>query len=563
MKLTFLNRKMQATGIKLFLLFVMMILSVCMYFKSDKIIHFSRKSGFYEDSFYLELEERKGYTFYYTTDGSKPDMMSQKYTEPILVEDVSGKDNIYSVRKDISSELDEEELQKFGQEKTNYISPEEPVDKCNVIRVAAYDRENRLAAEATEVYFIGFQEKSGYNGIRKISLVTEPENLFDDEFGIYVTGGKYNDYTQKGKPPWERSANYQERGREWEREALIDVFDQNGEKLFSSECGIRIHGGVTRSIPQKSFNVYARTEYGGERRFPYDLFENGVGPHKFILSSGGNDDAVKVRDCVLNKMAVEANLDVATMKMFPCVLFLNGEYWGVYYVTESYNAPYVEDRYGVAENNVVIVKKTMQGEEIEDGNAADIELYHEMTEYVSSHDMQDGDSYQKVCEMIDIDSFVDYYALQIYIGNYDWPGNNVALWRAREENPLNTWADGRWRYMLFDTNNPSVFGDPVRDDLTRTIAEDEVFASLIQNEEVRQKFRERIRQLEDEVFCSENQEKIFDQWYDEMNESVKKSQERFFDMAKIEDIPHDINSMKYFLMERPAYMEKHMSECFQ
>lgn len=556
----FFKRKARFLGANLLLLIIITVMSAGIH--SDEVIHFSRESGFYEDSFYLEIKERKGCTFYYTLDGSRPDMMSQKYTEPILMADASEKGNIYSVRKDVSPLLEDDALQKDGQG-TRYISPENPVDKCNVIRVAAYDREGRVVAEAAEVYFIGFQEKSGYAGIGKISLVTEPENLFDYESGIYVTGKKQDEYQKKEQQPFERwDANYRERGREWEKAALIDVFDQNGDKLFSSACGIRIHGGVTRAIPQKSFNVYARTEYGGGRRFTFDLFTNGNGPHKFILSSGGNDDAVKVKDYVVQKVAAEAGMDMATMKMFPCVLFLNGEYWGVYYVTESYDASYIADHYGVSENNVVIAKQTMQGVEIEDGNAEDIELYYEMADYISSHDMRDNDAYQKACEMIDIDSFVDYYAMQIYIGNYDWPGNNVALWRARDEYAFNVWADGRWRYMLFDINNPSVFGAPERDDLERTIAEDTVFASLIQNEEVAQKFRKRIIQLENEVFCWENREEIFNQWYNEMNESVKKNNERFYNMAEIETTEHYINSMKWFLENRPDYMHKYMSDCF-
>lgn len=563
MRRVFLKRKTKALGVSLLLLIIMMAVSVYLDIRLSEIIHFSRESGFYEDSFYLEIEERKGCTFYYTLDGSRPDMMSAKYTEAILVEDISKKDNIYSARKDVAPGLDEKERQKYGLE-TAYMSPGYPVDKCTVIRVAAYDEKSELIAEKTEVYFVGFQEKSGYDSIRKISLVTEPENLFDDETGIYVTGKKYDEYAQREIVPWRREANYTARGREWEKAALIDVFDKNGEKLFSSACGIRIHGGATRVIPQKSFSVYARAEYGGKRTFTYDLFGNGngVGPHKFILSSGGNDDMVKVRDYMVQKMAVEAQMNVATMEMFPCVLFLNGEYWGVYYVTESYNASYLSDHYGVAEDNVVMIKQTSQTVEVEDGNAEDIELYHEMVQYISSHDTRDNEVYQKICEMIDIDSFVDYYAMQIYIGNYDWPENNVALWRTREENELNVWADGRWRYMLFDTNHLSVCGDATADDLDRAISLDTVFASLIQNAEVEQKFRDRIRQLGSEIFCRENYEEVLNQWYDEMSEPVKKSEERFYDVSQLEDVSHYINSIKGFLEQRPKYMEKYMTDRF-
>lgn len=559
----FLKRKTKWLVASLLLLTILTVVSVFIDIRPKNVIQFSRESGFYEDSFYLEIEERKGCTFYYTLDGSRPDRKSQKYTEAILVEDASKKPNIYSARKDVSPGLDEEVRQKYGLT-TTYMVPEYPVDKCTVICVAAYDEKNDLIAEATGVYFVGFHEKSGFDGIGKISLLTEPGNLFDDETGIYVIGKKDGKSAAMEAESLENDANYLARGREWEKEAFIDVFDPNGEELFSSRCGIRIHGGATRVIPQKSFSVFAREEYGGKRKFAYDLFGNGIGPHKFILSSGGNDDMVKVRDYIVQKMAAEAQLDIATMKMFPCALFLNGEYWGVYYVTESYNASYLSDHYGVAEDNVVMVKQKRAGEiEVEDGNAEDIRLYHEMVQYICSHDMRDDDAYHKVCEMLDIDSFVDYYAIQIYIGNHDWPENNVALWRTREKNDLNIWADGRWRYMLFDTNHLSVCGDETADDLERAIAGDAVFASLIRNEEVEQKFQERMRQLGSEIFASKKCEEVLGRWYDEMNEPVRRSDERFYDMTQIEEISYYIHSVISFFEERPAYMEKYMSECFE
>ncbi len=543
MRPIFWERKIKMLGVNALLL---MLMSVCVYINTDEMIHFSKKSGFYEDSFYLEIEGKSGIHFYYTLDGSKPDMTSPKYTQPILIEDVSEKDNVYSMRQDISPEL-------YGLEDgdNGYASPAYPVDKCNVVRVAAYDEAKRFLKEETAVYFVGFQNKSGYNDLLKVSLVTEPDHLFDYESGIYVMG-KNN-----------RSANYLQRGREWERAALIDLFDQNGERVFSSDCGIRIHGGVTRTDPQKSLSVYARKEYGGERRFAYDLFQNGDGPHKFILSSGGNDNVAKVKDYTAQQAAAEAGLRVATMQMIPCVLFLNGEYWGVYYMTESYNAPYIQDHYGVAESNVVMVKIGREGVEVEAGNEEDIEYYDEMAAYICNHDMREQGAYQRVCEMLDIDSFVDFYAFQIYIGNRDWPDNNIALWRSREKYALNEWADGRWRYMLFDTNHPSVYGEAAMDDLARVIDSDPVFASLIQNAEVEQKFRERIRQLENDIFSEENGEKIFNQWFDRMNETVRKSDERFYNMAEVHDIPYYINSMKVFLKMRPEYMETYMENCFE
>lgn len=546
------------------LLFMIAVTSLDYASLSKEIIHFSRESGFYEESFSLTISGRQNYSYYYTLDGSTPDLHSQKYTQPILMEDASKKANVYSARKDISTdyeeEKDEEEERKekeiIGGNWVKYRLPVLPVDKCNIIRVAAYNEKNERVAEKTGEYFIGFQDKTGYDGIKMVSLVTAPENLFDEETGIYVMG----------KTGGRGVENYAERGRNAERSASVCVYDEKKEKMFSSNCGIRIHGWGSRSRMQKSFNIYARSEYDGNHRFSYDLFENitEAGPHKIVLFSGAQDDRLKVKDWIVTEAALEAKLNIATLKMQPCALFLDGEYWGAYYLMESYDAAFIRDHYNVAEDNSIVIKGYDDKEQwvIAAGTEEDLTLYDEMAAYICSHDMQDSSAYQMACQLIDIDSFVDYYALEIYVGNDDWPHNNLCLWRARKKNFTNIWADGRWRYMLADINAISVFNNPTVNDIERVMQEDAVFASLIQNREVQEKFCNRIRQLEKETFSRENAEELFARWYDEMDAALEKSSERYYDTSNMESTEQRLLAFRQFLEVRPEYLEQYMREYF-
>ncbi len=112
----------------------------------------------------------------------------------------------------------------------------------------------------TATYFVGDNAKDRYS-LPIISLVSDPYNLFDYNHGIYVKGVFYDELYDSSLEPWELEGNYTQRGREWEREVCIEYFD-DGEAKFSQNVGIRIHGGATRSYPQKSLRFYARNEYG-------------------------------------------------------------------------------------------------------------------------------------------------------------------------------------------------------------------------------------------------------------------------------------------------------------
>lgn len=50
----------------------------------------------------------------------------------------------------------------------------------------------------------------------------------------------------------------------------------------------------------------------------------------------------------------------------PCQLFLNGEYWGMYYLMEKYSAEYLENHYQVPASDILLIKDS---EEIQSGNA--------------------------------------------------------------------------------------------------------------------------------------------------------------------------------------------------
>ena len=129
---------------------------------------FSAESGFYDDEFRLELSAQKGTVIRYTLDGSIPDENSTEYTEPIEIKDRSGDDNLYSALREVSVEL-------LSYINYKYRIPDSPVDKCNVVRAAAFTSDGEVSETVTKVYFVGYDKKDDYNGIGVISIVSDPE----------------------------------------------------------------------------------------------------------------------------------------------------------------------------------------------------------------------------------------------------------------------------------------------------------------------------------------------------------------------------------------------------
>ena len=401
---------------------------------------FSKDSGFYDSSFQLTLTADEGCTIYYTIDGSEPTSESEKYTAPITVKDMSDTQNRLSARTDIAP--------------NGVEVPREKVDKAAVIRAVAVDSEGRVSQSVTKTYFIGKTNSGYYPNMKVVSLVTDPDNLFDYETGIYCLGKAYETENKGGRgvEPWNLIANYSKKGKEWERPASFTMFD-NGEKVIDQNVGIRIKGGYSRSLPQKSFTIYTRKDYGASE-FDYDFFsgkatkaKNGKAIKKYegvVLRNGGNDNSTAFfRDSINQSLITDRN--IAYQATSECIVFLDGEFWGIYQVMEKLDKGYISEHFGVKKSDVAIIKNG----ELDEGTDQDLADWTELVKGVNEGRV----SYDEFCRKVDVQSYIDYIAAQIYWTNADWPQRNLSVWRSDALDETNPYADGKWRPILFDTES--------------------------------------------------------------------------------------------------------------
>ena len=487
---------------------------------------FSHEGGYYSDTINLELyTEDDSLDIYYTLDGSEPTLKSNLYKGSIKIESREGeKNNLAQIK---TSEKYNRFAWKIGTEE---------VFKGTVVRAKTYKDGVFSDETVTNTYFINPEYT-----LPIVSLVTDEDNLFGYEEGIYVPGQIYDIWRRNNKEVVLDSrpvpTNYNQRGKEWEREAHIEVFETNGKRVVAQNIGVRISGAYSRRNDCKSLKIYARGEYDDKEQIEYNLFKNlkkNENSNEYIdqfkrikLRNSGSDFKYTLFKDALVHSIVE-NTSVATQAYRPSILFINGEYWGIHNIRENLDEYYVESHYGVDKNNVIIIEPDdADSIYVNVGQENDIESYDNIIKFVQENDMSIQENYEYIKTKIDIDNFIQYIVAQTYINNIDWPHNNVKVWRSRN-NALDlnegNYEDGKWRWMLYDTDhsfndyesirleyilNPNISLEHIPESLMWAYEKDIEWSTILiqnlfKNEEFKNEFLHTFNYYLDTIFTSEN-----------------------------------------------------------
>ncbi|MCL2759318.1 MAG: CotH kinase family protein [Treponema sp.] len=422
---------------------------------------FSHASGLYASAFSLTMSSLEG-TIYYSIDGSIPDPQNLvagrtfQYTVPIYIVSRNGQPNLLATNTNTEQFYMVQDDPRGHAPLVHhpYDNSYNLIPKATVIRAVVVDSAGKVGDVVTRTFFIG-DNLANYGNHPVISLVTDPFNLLDVEHGIYVRGDAGNRWNYWQSPSG-NEYNFRLSGRERERETSFEYFDSSRKAVITQGAGIRVRGGWSRGLGQKSFNVYFRGEYGTSdlnyQLIPDAVQRDGTTPttryRDFILRNGGNDaQETKVRDVFIQSLLTDRAF--ITQAGTPCIVYLNGEYWGVYNMQERHSDRFLEYKgYANSRNNVVIF--TAAG--LDEGDEATDQVLYDTMRDLGLMDMTNPANYTAFCNVFDIDSYIDYFAAQMYIYNEDWPQNNYRIWRVRTAEPSNIpYGDTKWRFMMYDT----------------------------------------------------------------------------------------------------------------
>lgn len=360
---------------------------------------FSIESGIFSSAQSLTLSHLDSdVLIYYSTDGSLPDDSFTQYTGPITL------------------------------------------SESTVIRAVAVKTGYANSQSSNENYIIG----DGLN-IPVLHVTTDPDNLYDDEIGIYVVGT--NGTTGQNCAP-EYPVNY---AQDWERPANLKLIMEDGTKAFDVNAGIRVAGACSRNNPLKSLNIYLRANEYGNAAINYPLFdEREHSDYRRLKLRSSGQDAVRMgfRDAI-NMEMLSDQVDVDFQANLPVMVFMNGEFFALMHLRENYRPEYFEAIYDVDKDDIDIIKSPgLPHADIKNGNDL---AYGEFLDFVQSTDLSSETNYQNFTDQVDVNEFINYWIAMPYMGNYDWPGNNLGVWRERKDS-------GKWRYLMQDTDGSTGSG---------------------------------------------------------------------------------------------------------
>lgn len=300
------------------------------------------------------------------------------------------------------------------------------VSSTVVIKAAPFYEGVKSGATYTKSFIIGANHE-----LPVLSLTTDPDNLWDYYEGIFVEGPN----AEPSDPHY--GANY---WMDWEKPVYMEYFDQQQVNQISQGAGIKISGGWSRMADQKSFGLFARSDYG-KGSFKYRFFHDREYEsfEALLFRNGGNDwQYTMLRDGFVSELAKSMNMDRLAFQ--PSVVYLNGEYWGMLNMRDKPNEHYFASLYNLDPDDVNILE--MQGS-LATGTTN--ERYYELTNFIQNRDLTSEDRYTYVKSIIDEDCFIDYQLLQIYVNNQDWPGNNIKFWNTNK-------PYSKFRWLIYDTD---------------------------------------------------------------------------------------------------------------
>ena len=266
-----------------------------------------------------------------------------------------------------------------------------------------------------------------------IAISTPEEYLYDDYIGVYTRG--VNGRTGNGQSSpvnwnmnWDRPVNFEY------------ILPESNTMVLNQDVDFAISGGWTRANDPKSFKLKADRVYEGQNTMPYTFFNAKpyIRNKTLQVRRGGNDSYCRIKDAAIHEIIQRSGIDLDVMSYQPAVHYINGRYLGLINLREPNNKDFAYSNWAITKNEIEIYEQSPDSGAFMMIGRPDALLHL----YDLSANAANKNVYEEICQLVDIDEFVNYMAAELYLGSWDWPDNNLKAYRAKD--------GGRFRITFFD-----------------------------------------------------------------------------------------------------------------
>ena len=265
-----------------------------------------------------------------------------------------------------------------------------------------------------------------------VSIVGNESYFSDPKIGIDCDGDGTNGKTGNGQ---DQKRNY---NMDWDRPVNFSYISPTEGMLFNQDVNVSISGGWTRSASPRSMKLKSNKVFDGLNHLDYPFFpQKPYIRNKVLLVRNGGNDAwnyhARFTDPALTTIIQRSGIDLDVQSTVQVAEFINGKFRGVLNLREPNNDKFAYANWGYDDEELdAFENKTFKN--------GDNEAYRHLCDI--SKDINRAGVYDEVKTLLDIDEFINYMAVELYLGNDDWPENNAKGYRSRN--------DGRFRFVCFD-----------------------------------------------------------------------------------------------------------------
>ncbi len=323
-----------------------------------------------------------------------------------------------------------------------YTGQEIELNFTTVLRAKAfpYDPNYHASTTVSSTYLI-----NTYHQVPVVSIIVDPDLLWNEEYGLLAEGPNID----KSKLAFKNSTYRKVKDASIPYEGYMEYYDLDGTQSFSQGIAISTAGDYSLDLPQKSFKVRAKAEYG-QKTFAAALFpDRPFTEYKsLVVRNCGNDGAwARVRDGFQSRLLDAYGSEVIHQAWQPVAVYLNGIYWGHMDLRERV------DRYFVAQHEGIPMEEA-DNMDILVGNGAvewgSNKEFNAMIKRLKNSDPANNPEDRAYLDAnVDVENLLEYMAFEMFVGNSDI--GNTRFYRLHGIDP-ETGEPYKWRWILYDVD---------------------------------------------------------------------------------------------------------------